>query len=153
MLMIFPGDYLVLGIYLWFVCIILFSFSHLNFTCLCPLFRECSVKSYDSRVCKGKEWKGVLKELLNLLILMRNSKSFYLSQFLKEVLQYRLVTWGVLLGLFDKKEGKWLKTLQVYEKFEERWVIWGDINLFFFFHGTFFLSITLRIWFHRKLEK
>ncbi|KAM7486094.1 hypothetical protein LguiA_002103 [Lonicera macranthoides] len=50
-----------------------------------------SVKSYDSQVCKGKEWKLVLKEWLNLLILMRNSKSFYLSQFLKEVLQYRLL--------------------------------------------------------------
>ncbi|KAA8534172.1 hypothetical protein F0562_031635 [Nyssa sinensis] len=50
-----------------------------------------SVRSYNSKACKGKEWKSVLKEWLNLLKLMRNPKSFYRSQFLKEVLQYRLL--------------------------------------------------------------
>ncbi|XP_059666315.1 uncharacterized protein LOC132312087 [Cornus florida] len=50
-----------------------------------------SVISYNSEACKGKEWKSVLTEWLNLLKLMRNPKSFYQSQFLKEVLQYRLL--------------------------------------------------------------
>lgn len=43
--------------------------------------------------CKGKEWKGVLKEWLNLLRAMRNLRSFNQSQQLKEVLQNRLVQW------------------------------------------------------------
>ncbi|XP_045811204.1 small subunit processome component 20 homolog isoform X1 [Trifolium pratense] len=50
-----------------------------------------SVGSFDSHACKGKEWKLILKEWLNLLKLMKNPKSFYLSQFLKEVLQNRLI--------------------------------------------------------------
>ncbi|KAJ0034275.1 hypothetical protein Pint_25497 [Pistacia integerrima] len=50
-----------------------------------------SVGSFNSDICKGKEWKGVLKEWLNLLKLMRNPKSFYRSQFLKDVLQNRLL--------------------------------------------------------------
>ncbi|KAK0579383.1 hypothetical protein LWI29_025507 [Acer saccharum] len=50
-----------------------------------------SVGSFSSHICKGKEWKGVLKEWLNLLKLMRNPKSFYRSQFLKDVLQNRLL--------------------------------------------------------------
>ncbi|KAF7849855.1 hypothetical protein BT93_L0220 [Corymbia citriodora subsp. variegata] len=50
-----------------------------------------SVGSFDSHACKGKQWKGILKEWLNLLKLMRNPKSFYWSQFLKEVLQNRLL--------------------------------------------------------------
>ncbi|XP_031259480.1 small subunit processome component 20 homolog isoform X1 [Pistacia vera] len=49
------------------------------------------VGSFNSDICKGKEWKGVLKEWLNLLKLMRNPKSFYRSQFLKDVLQNRLL--------------------------------------------------------------
>ncbi|KAI9196852.1 hypothetical protein LWI28_027565 [Acer negundo] len=61
-----------------------------------PLFLEflgycdnnvVSVGSFSSHICKGKEWKGVLKEWLNLLKLMQNPKSFYRSQFLKDVLQ------------------------------------------------------------------
>lgn len=54
--------------------------------------RNCSVGLFDSRACKGKEWKAILKEWLNLLRLMNNSKSFYLSDFLKEVLQNRLMS-------------------------------------------------------------
>lgn len=50
-----------------------------------------SVELFDSHACKGKEWKAVLKEWLNLLKLMKNPKSFYCSQFLKEVLQNRLL--------------------------------------------------------------
>lgn len=50
-----------------------------------------SVRSYSSQASKRKEWKGVLEDWLNLLKLMRNPKSFYLSQFLKDVLQYRLL--------------------------------------------------------------
>ncbi|GLU08657.1 hypothetical protein SLE2022_255570 [Rubroshorea leprosula] len=50
-----------------------------------------SVGLFNHRTCRGKEWKGVLKEWLNLLKLMRNSKSFYQSQFLKDILQNRLL--------------------------------------------------------------
>ncbi|KAG6678404.1 hypothetical protein I3842_14G078800 [Carya illinoinensis] len=50
-----------------------------------------SVGLFDSRACKGREWKGVLKEWLNLLKIMRNPRSFYQSQFLREVLQNRLL--------------------------------------------------------------
>ncbi|ONI16067.1 hypothetical protein PRUPE_3G077100 [Prunus persica] len=50
-----------------------------------------SIGSFNPSVCKGKEWKGVLKEWLNLLKLMHNLKSFYQNQFLKEVLQNRLL--------------------------------------------------------------
>lgn len=46
---------------------------------------------FDSVSCGGKEWKTILKEWLNLLKLMKNPKSFYCSQFLKEVLQNRLM--------------------------------------------------------------
>ncbi|KAF8392350.1 hypothetical protein HHK36_022692 [Tetracentron sinense] len=50
-----------------------------------------SVGSFNSHACKGKEWRGVLKEWLNVLKLMRNPKSLYRSQTLKEVLQNRLL--------------------------------------------------------------
>lgn len=51
-----------------------------------------SVGRFNSSVCsKGKEWKIVLKEWLNLLEMMRNPKSLYQSQFLKEVMHKRLL--------------------------------------------------------------
>ncbi|KAK1435340.1 hypothetical protein QVD17_01101 [Tagetes erecta] len=50
-----------------------------------------SVRSFSFEACKGKVWKGVLGDWLDLLKLMRNPKAFYLSHFLKEVLQYRLL--------------------------------------------------------------
>ncbi|KAI4375205.1 hypothetical protein MLD38_013104 [Melastoma candidum] len=50
-----------------------------------------SVGSYDIRFCKGKGWKSVLKEWLNLFKLMRDPKSLYQGQFLKEVFQIRLL--------------------------------------------------------------
>ncbi|KAI3837631.1 hypothetical protein MKX03_029756 [Papaver bracteatum] len=50
-----------------------------------------SVGSFKSHACKDKAWRGVLKEWLNLMKLMRNSKSLYRSQQLKEVLINRLL--------------------------------------------------------------
>ncbi|KAE8036875.1 hypothetical protein FH972_009508 [Carpinus fangiana] len=50
-----------------------------------------SVEFFNSHACKGKEWKVVLKEWLNLLRAMRNLRSFDESQHLKEVLQNRLL--------------------------------------------------------------
>ncbi|KAK4356825.1 hypothetical protein RND71_022435 [Anisodus tanguticus] len=50
-----------------------------------------SVELYNQEGCKGKEWKGILQEWLSLFRLMRNSRSFYLNQFFKEVLLYRLL--------------------------------------------------------------
>lgn len=50
-----------------------------------------SVELYNQESCKGKEWKSVLQEWLSLFRLMRNPRSFYLNQFFKEVLLYRLL--------------------------------------------------------------
>nr|GEV01026.1 hypothetical protein [Tanacetum cinerariifolium] len=50
-----------------------------------------SVSSYSSQASKGKDWKGVLEDWLCLLKLIRNLKAFPQSQFLKDVLQYRLL--------------------------------------------------------------
>lgn len=50
-----------------------------------------SVGSFDSQICHGKDWKNVLREWLNLLQMMKNSRSFYRSQLLKEVLVNRLL--------------------------------------------------------------
>ncbi|XVF29034.1 hypothetical protein REPUB_Repub15cG0084600 [Reevesia pubescens] len=50
-----------------------------------------STGSFNSDIYEGKEWKGILKEWLSLLKLMRNPRSFYRSQFLKDVLQNRLL--------------------------------------------------------------
>ncbi|KAM3327222.1 small subunit processome component 20 isoform X1 [Capsicum chacoense] len=50
-----------------------------------------SVDLYNQERCKGKEWKSVLQEWLSLFRLMRNPRSFYLNQFFKEVLMYRLL--------------------------------------------------------------
>ncbi|TYJ14812.1 hypothetical protein E1A91_A10G142700v1 [Gossypium mustelinum] len=47
--------------------------------------------SFNSDIYEGKEWKGILKEWLGLLKLMRNPRAFYRSQFLKDVLQSRLL--------------------------------------------------------------
>ncbi|KAL4289520.1 hypothetical protein GQ457_14G012480 [Hibiscus cannabinus] len=47
--------------------------------------------SFNSDIYEGKEWKGILKEWLSLLKMMRNPRAFYRSQFLKDVLQYRLL--------------------------------------------------------------
>ncbi|KAG6399207.1 hypothetical protein SASPL_140683 [Salvia splendens] len=49
-----------------------------------------SVESY-SLDHKGKEWKVVLKEWLSLLRLIRNPRSIYQGQFLRDVLLYRLL--------------------------------------------------------------
>ncbi|KAF5740542.1 small subunit processome component 20 isoform X1 [Tripterygium wilfordii] len=50
-----------------------------------------SVGSFNASTCKGKEWKDVLKEWLNLLRQMRNLKSSYCSHLLKDVLHVRLL--------------------------------------------------------------
>lgn len=50
-----------------------------------------SVQSHESQFHVGKEWKIILGEWLNLLKMMRSPKSFYLGQFLKDVLVYRLL--------------------------------------------------------------
>ncbi|KAL5708838.1 hypothetical protein ACHQM5_019594 [Ranunculus cassubicifolius] len=53
--------------------------------------RDCTVGSFSSHLCKGKEWRVVLKEWLDLLKVMRNARSLYRSQILKEVLIKRLL--------------------------------------------------------------
>ncbi|KAK1276802.1 hypothetical protein QJS04_geneDACA000746 [Acorus gramineus] len=67
---------------------------------LIPLFFKFLGYSFDgtlrlellkSNACKGKEWRLVLKEWLNLLRLMRHPQSLYGSQSLKDVLVNRLL--------------------------------------------------------------
>ncbi|KAJ1404603.1 Down-regulated-in-metastasis protein [Sesbania bispinosa] len=65
-----------------------------------------SVGLFDSHACKGKEWKVVLKEWLNLLKLMKNPKSFYRSQFLKEVLENRAYLVPLVIRLLMPKVRK-----------------------------------------------
>uniref|UniRef100_A0A0E0JKH0 Uncharacterized protein n=1 Tax=Oryza punctata TaxID=4537 RepID=A0A0E0JKH0_ORYPU len=50
-----------------------------------------SVDSYTSNKCKGKQWKMILKEWLNVLRLMRNARSLYQSKILQEVLTKRVL--------------------------------------------------------------
>uniref|UniRef100_A0A1J3F7J7 U3 small nucleolar RNA-associated protein 20 n=2 Tax=Noccaea caerulescens TaxID=107243 RepID=A0A1J3F7J7_NOCCA len=46
---------------------------------------------YNGRACKGKEWKGLLKQWLTLLKLMKNPRSSRFSQFVSDVLQNRFL--------------------------------------------------------------
>ncbi|KAL8136927.1 hypothetical protein V2J09_002928 [Rumex salicifolius] len=46
---------------------------------------------FNSRVCKEKDWKVVLIEWLSLLQVLKNPRSFYHSQFLKEILVNRFL--------------------------------------------------------------
>ncbi|KAF0916337.1 hypothetical protein E2562_005936 [Oryza meyeriana var. granulata] len=50
-----------------------------------------SVDSYMSNKCKGKQWKMILKEWLNVLRLLRNARSLYQSKILQEVLTKRVL--------------------------------------------------------------
>ncbi|XP_077215224.1 ARM repeat superfamily protein [Tasmannia lanceolata] len=50
-----------------------------------------SLSSFNWHACKGKQWKGVLKEWLDLLKVMRNPRSLYRSQVLRMVLLNRLL--------------------------------------------------------------
>ncbi|CAN0891198.1 Small subunit processome component 20 homolog [Linum grandiflorum] len=50
-----------------------------------------SVGSFNPDTCRGKEWKGVLKQWLALLKLMKNSKALYKSQLVKDILRIRLM--------------------------------------------------------------
>lgn len=91
-MMILRGDNFFL------VCIIMNVLSfyfHVELKLCAYVFLDYSVKSYNSQASNGKEWKGVLRDWLNLLKSMRNPKSFYQSRFLKEVLEYRLVKFDV----------------------------------------------------------
>lgn len=90
---------------------------------------NCSVGLFDSHACKGKEWKAILKEWLNLLKLMKNPKSFYCGQFLKDVLQHRLMCNSIMYLI-----------LQCF------------FHMVFYFKHTFFSFLFLGIWqaFRRK---
>ncbi|XP_062230251.1 uncharacterized protein LOC133927941 isoform X2 [Phragmites australis] len=50
-----------------------------------------SADSYVSDKCKGKQWKMILKEWLNMLTLMHNARSLYQSKILQEVLTKRVL--------------------------------------------------------------
>ncbi|KAL6881997.1 hypothetical protein ACP4OV_011469 [Aristida adscensionis] len=50
-----------------------------------------SIDSYISEKCKGKQWKTILKEWLNVLRLMNNARSLYQSKILQEVLTKRVL--------------------------------------------------------------
>ncbi|CAL1353831.1 unnamed protein product [Linum trigynum] len=50
-----------------------------------------SVGSFNPDACRRKEWKGILKEWLNLMKLMKNPKALYRTQFVKDILCIRLM--------------------------------------------------------------
>uniref|UniRef100_A0A0D3DH41 Uncharacterized protein n=1 Tax=Brassica oleracea var. oleracea TaxID=109376 RepID=A0A0D3DH41_BRAOL len=50
-----------------------------------------SVGLFNAQVCKGDDWRNVLKQWLTLLKLMKNPKSFQFSEFLNNVLQNRFL--------------------------------------------------------------
>ncbi|KAF8670965.1 hypothetical protein HU200_050235 [Digitaria exilis] len=50
-----------------------------------------SADSYMPEKCKGKQWKAILKEWLNLMKLMHNARSLYQSKVLQEVLTKRVL--------------------------------------------------------------
>ncbi|KAM0879606.1 hypothetical protein ACQ4PT_034126 [Festuca glaucescens] len=50
-----------------------------------------SVDSYMSDKCKGKQWKMILKEWLNLLRVMRNARSLSQSKIIQEILTERVL--------------------------------------------------------------
>ncbi|KAJ3705626.1 hypothetical protein LUZ61_009331 [Rhynchospora tenuis] len=53
-----------------------------------------SVESYMSARCKGKDWRVILKEWLNVIKLMHNARSLFRSDVLHEVLVERLLDDG-----------------------------------------------------------
>lgn len=56
-----------------------------------------SVDSYMSDKCKGKQWKMILKEWLNLLRAMRNARSLSQSKIIQEILIERFANFVMLL--------------------------------------------------------
>ncbi|CAK9136502.1 unnamed protein product [Ilex paraguariensis] len=120
-----------------------------------------SVESYNSQVCKGKEWKNILKKWLDLLNLMQNPKSFYRSQFLKEVLQYRFLDDSdatlqekVLDCLLNWKDDflipydQHLKNLIIAKNLREELTTWNlsrESNLIDEGHRIYLVPIVIRI--------
>ncbi|KAL3724550.1 hypothetical protein ACJRO7_029686 [Eucalyptus globulus] len=120
-----------------------------------------SVGSFDSHACKGKQWKGILKEWLNLLKLMRNPKSFYWSQFLKEVLQNRLlddndpeIQMKVLECLLTWKDAfllpyeQNLRNLIDSKSLREELTTWSlslDSNMIEYSHRAYIVPLVIRI--------
>ncbi|KAI6693975.1 hypothetical protein NL676_021685, partial [Syzygium grande] len=120
-----------------------------------------SVGSFDSHACKGKQWKGILKEWLNLLKSMRNPKSFYWSQFLKEVLQNRLlddndpeIQMKVLECLLTWKDEfllpyeQNLRNLIDSKSLREELTTWSlskDSNLIEYGHRAYIVPLVIRI--------
>ncbi|XP_062109162.1 uncharacterized protein LOC133819824 isoform X2 [Humulus lupulus] len=130
-----------------------------------------SVGSFSSLVCKGKEWKIILKEWLNLLKLMRNLKSFYRNQFLKDVLENRLldandpeIQTAVLECLLIWKDDfllsydQHLKNLLSFTSFREELTTWSlsrESKLIEEHHRPYLVPIVIRLLMPkvRKLKK
>ncbi|XP_022846936.1 small subunit processome component 20 homolog isoform X2 [Olea europaea var. sylvestris] len=70
---------------------------------------------------KGKDWKGVLKEWLSLFRLLRNPKAFFLSKFLKDVFQFRL--------LDDNDAELQMKVLDCLMNWKDEYLIPYDLHL------------------------
>ncbi|KAL6992171.1 hypothetical protein U1Q18_010278 [Sarracenia purpurea var. burkii] len=120
-----------------------------------------SVGSFNTQAVKGKEWKNILKEWLTLLKLMRNPKSFYRGQFLKEVLQYRLldeddaeIQMKVLDCLLNWKDDflvpyeLHLKNLISSKSFREELTTWSlskESNLIEESHRSYLVPLVTRI--------
>lgn len=112
---------------------------------------------YNRGACNGKEWKGLLKQWLTLLKLMKNPRSSHVSQFVNDVLQNRflddndaeiqmsvlecIVLWNDYLllhrhrleNLINRKSlREELATCNLYEDIEEA-------------HRSHFVSLVIRI--------
>ncbi|CAA2935324.1 small subunit processome component 20 homolog [Olea europaea subsp. europaea] len=110
---------------------------------------------------KGKDWKGVLKEWLSLFRLLPNPKAFYLSRFLKDVLQFRLLDdndaelqMKVLDSLMNWKDeflipyDQHLKNLINTKNLREeltKWSLSRESNLIDVGHRTYVVPIAIRL--------
>ncbi|KAJ0257757.1 hypothetical protein HA466_0085710 [Hirschfeldia incana] len=112
---------------------------------------------YNSEACKGKEWKGLLKQSLALLKLMKNQRSSRFSQFVNDVLQYRflddndaeiqmsalecLVLWNDYLRPHRHR----LENLIKSEELRDELTAWDFSNDIEEAHRSHFVSLVIRI--------
>ncbi|KAG5549083.1 hypothetical protein RHGRI_014451 [Rhododendron griersonianum] len=117
--------------------------------------------TFKAQAFKGKEWKNILKEWLTLLKSLRHPKSFYRSQFLKDVLQYRLldendaeIQMMVLDCLLNWKDDflvpydQHLKCLISSRSLREELTTWSlskESNLIEESHRTYLIPFVIRI--------
>ncbi|KAF6153049.1 hypothetical protein GIB67_034771 [Kingdonia uniflora] len=120
-----------------------------------------SVGSYNSQACKGREWRAVFKEWLNLLTLMRNPRFLYRSEVVKEILLERFladrdadIQMKVLDCLWNWKDDclvpyyQHLKNLITPKELKEELVTWAlskESNSILEIHREYLIPIIIRL--------